>query len=156
VVSPDVKMERDSSACWGSGSVSHVTACGVLDLLSSRVIDYGGPTEAGMAEHGTNVRDVARLEVARAGRVEETGDRLMPYRLLDGQGVEVAAVTEFLRHSLLMTPARRHCAPTPTNCCRGTGSCSPSRFPGILPDAWRPAIRVVAQDQQEAGAAAST
>lgn len=53
-----------------------------------------------MAELGTNVRDVARLEVARVGRVEETGDQLMPYRLLDGQGVEVAAVTEFLHHML--------------------------------------------------------
>ncbi len=53
-----------------------------------------------MAEHGTNVRDVARLEVARVGRVEETGDRLIPFRLLDGQGVEVAAVTEFLHHML--------------------------------------------------------
>jgi hypothetical protein len=53
-----------------------------------------------MAEHGTNVRDVARLEVARVGRVEETGDRLMPFRLLDGRGVEVAAVSEFLHHML--------------------------------------------------------
>jgi hypothetical protein len=32
--------------------------------------------------------------------VEETGDRLMPFRLLDDQGVEVAAVTEFLHHML--------------------------------------------------------
>jgi hypothetical protein len=53
-----------------------------------------------MAEHGTKVRDVARLAVARAGKVEETGDRLMPFRLLDGQGVEVPAVTEFLDHML--------------------------------------------------------
>src|SRR6266511_4884595 len=53
-----------------------------------------------MAEHGTNVRDVARMEVARVGRVEETGDRLMPFRLLDGRGVEVPAVTEFLHHML--------------------------------------------------------
>lgn len=45
------------------------------------------PAEAWMSEHGTNVRDVARLEVARLGKVEETGDRLMPFRLLDGQGV---------------------------------------------------------------------
>jgi hypothetical protein len=51
-----------------------------------------------MAEHDTNVRDVARLEVAGVGRVEETGDRLMPFLLLDGHGVEVAAVTEFLHH----------------------------------------------------------
>ena len=53
-----------------------------------------------MAEHGTTVRDVAKLEVARVGRVEDTGDQLMPFRLLDGQGMEVAGVTEFLRHLL--------------------------------------------------------
>ena len=40
------------------------------------------------------------LEVARVGRVEETDDRVMPFRLLDEQGVEVAAVTEFLHHML--------------------------------------------------------
>jgi len=53
-----------------------------------------------MAEHGITVRDVARLEVARVGRVEETDDRVMPFRLLDDQGVEIAAVTEFLHHML--------------------------------------------------------
>jgi hypothetical protein len=42
-----------------------------------------------MAEHGTKVRDVARLDVARVGKVEETGDRLMPFRLLDGHGLEI-------------------------------------------------------------------
>jgi site-specific recombinase XerD len=40
------------------------------------------------------------LEVARVGRVEETGERLQPFRLLDPHGVEVAAVTEFLHHML--------------------------------------------------------
>lgn len=53
-----------------------------------------------MAEHGTTVRDVAKLEVPRGGRVDETGDGLTPFRLLDGQGVEVAAVAEFLQHML--------------------------------------------------------
>ena len=53
-----------------------------------------------MAEHGTAVRDVMVLEVARVGRVEETGERLQPFRLLDQHGVEVAAVTEFLHHML--------------------------------------------------------
>lgn len=53
-----------------------------------------------MAEHGTTVRDVARLEVARVGRVEETGDGSMPFRLLDDRGVEIVAVTEFLHHML--------------------------------------------------------
>ena len=53
-----------------------------------------------MAEHGVKVRDVARLDVVRVGKVEETGDRLRPFRLLDGQGVEAPAVTEFLHHML--------------------------------------------------------
>jgi site-specific recombinase XerD len=53
-----------------------------------------------MAEHGTTIRDVARLEVDRVGRVEETGDPLMPFRLVDDQGVEEPAVTEFLHHML--------------------------------------------------------
>lgn len=53
-----------------------------------------------MAEHGTTVRDVAGLEVARVGRVEETGDGSMPFRLLDDRGVEIVAVTEFLHHML--------------------------------------------------------
>ena len=53
-----------------------------------------------MPEHSTTVRDVAALAVARVGRVEETGDRLLPFRLLDEQGAEVPAVTEFLHHML--------------------------------------------------------
>lgn len=53
-----------------------------------------------MAERGTVVRDVAALDVARVGRVEETGDRLLPFRLVDEHGVEEPAVTEFLRHML--------------------------------------------------------
>jgi integrase len=53
-----------------------------------------------MPEHSSTVRDVAGLAVARAGRVEETGDPLLPFRLVDGQGAEVPAVTEFLRHML--------------------------------------------------------
>jgi site-specific recombinase XerD len=53
-----------------------------------------------MAEHGTTVRDVARLEVARVGRVEETGDGSMPFRLLDDRGVEIVVVSEFLHHML--------------------------------------------------------
>ena len=40
------------------------------------------------------------LAVARVGRVEETGDPLLPFRLLDEQGAEVPAVTEFLHHML--------------------------------------------------------
>lgn len=53
-----------------------------------------------MPEFITTVRDVASLAVGRAGRVEETGDRLLPFRLVDEQGAEVPAVTEFLHHML--------------------------------------------------------
>ena len=53
-----------------------------------------------MPEHSTTVRNVAALAVARVGRVEETGDLLLPFRLLDEQGAEVPAVTEFLHHML--------------------------------------------------------
>ena len=53
-----------------------------------------------MPEHSTTIRDVAALAVARAGRVEETGDSLLPFRLLDEQDTEVPAVTEFLQHML--------------------------------------------------------
>jgi Phage integrase, N-terminal SAM-like domain len=53
-----------------------------------------------MAEHSTTVRNVAALDVARVGRVEETDDALLPFRLLDGGDVEVPAVSEFLHHML--------------------------------------------------------
>jgi integrase len=53
-----------------------------------------------MPERTTTVRDVAALSVARVGRVEETGDPLLPFRLVDEQGAEVLAVTEFLHHML--------------------------------------------------------
>ena len=93
-----------------------------------------------MAEHGITVRDVARLEVARVGRVEETGDRVMPFRLLDDQGVEVAAVTEFLHHMLADDASRCRCGHTPTNCCRGSGFCVRSEVP------WHLAGRTEARD----------
>jgi site-specific recombinase XerD len=53
-----------------------------------------------MPEHSTTIRDVGALAVARNGRVEETGDPLAPFRLVDGQSAEVPAVTEFLHHML--------------------------------------------------------
>jgi hypothetical protein len=53
-----------------------------------------------MTEHGTTVRDVTALEVARVGKVEETSDPLRPFRLLDEHDGEVAAVSEFLHHML--------------------------------------------------------
>jgi integrase len=46
------------------------------------------------------VRDVAVLEVARVGRVQETGDQLRPFVVLDEDGAEVAPVSEFLHHML--------------------------------------------------------
>ncbi len=42
-------------------------------------------------------RDIGKLMVLRAGRVEDVVDGLVPYRLVDAAGVEVPAVTEFLR-----------------------------------------------------------
>jgi len=53
-----------------------------------------------MAEYTGEVRDVVALKVPTVGRVEETGDALRPFRLIDGEGVEVAAVSEFLHHML--------------------------------------------------------
>jgi site-specific recombinase XerD len=53
-----------------------------------------------MPEHSTMIRDIAALAVGRAGGVKETGDPLMPFRLVDGQGAEVPAVSEFLHHML--------------------------------------------------------
>ncbi|MEV8109135.1 site-specific integrase [Streptomyces sp. NPDC088135] len=53
-----------------------------------------------MPEHSTTVRDVAALRVARVGRVEKSGDPLRPFRLMDADGSEVAAVSEFLHHML--------------------------------------------------------
>jgi len=44
------------------------------------------------------VRDVGALEVARVGRVWETGDPLRPFVLLAENGAEVPAVSEFLHH----------------------------------------------------------
>jgi hypothetical protein len=38
--------------------------------------------------------------VARVGRVEETSDPLLPFRLVGEQGAEIAAVTKFLHHML--------------------------------------------------------
>ncbi|GAA0552965.1 hypothetical protein GCM10010172_39360 [Paractinoplanes ferrugineus] len=53
-----------------------------------------------MAEPGSTFRNVAALKVDRAGRVDETADRLRPFRVLDEDGVEVEAVSEFLHHML--------------------------------------------------------
>jgi hypothetical protein len=82
------------------GVAAPVTACGGVDVLVSRVAEIQRIAEVRMPEHSTAIRDVAALAVARVGRVEETNDPLLPFRLLDAQGAEVAAVTEFLGHML--------------------------------------------------------
>lgn len=47
-------------------------------------------------QESPELRDVTVLAVPRVGRVEETGNPSLPYKLLDGDGLEVAAVIEFL------------------------------------------------------------
>lgn len=51
-------------------------------------------------QESAELRDVTVLAVPRVGRVEETGNPTLPYRLLDADGAEVAAVSEFLRDML--------------------------------------------------------
>jgi integrase len=53
---------------------------------------------------GAGVRDVLALRVPRVGRVQQETDPALPYRLIDGRGVEVAAVSEFL-HDMLADDA---------------------------------------------------
>ena len=43
------------------------------------------------------VRDAAGLVVPRVGRVVETSDQQIPYRVVDAAGEELRAVSEFLR-----------------------------------------------------------
>jgi hypothetical protein len=72
-----------------------------LDLQQARHLGkIQSKDRAPYVPNGTKVRDMARLDVARVGKVEETGDRLMPFRLLDSRGVEALAVTEFLHRML--------------------------------------------------------
>lgn len=51
-------------------------------------------------QESAELRDVTALAVPRVGRVEKTGNPTLPYRLLDADGTEVAAVSEFLRDML--------------------------------------------------------
>jgi site-specific recombinase XerD len=51
-------------------------------------------------ESEENGRDLASLVVSRAGRLVATGDKLEPYRLLDGEGAVVEPVGVFLRELL--------------------------------------------------------
>jgi hypothetical protein len=45
-------------------------------------------------------RDLAALVVPQAGRLIATGDRYEPYRLVDAEGVAVAAATAYFRDLL--------------------------------------------------------
>ena len=90
----------------GSRRRSSVTAGGDLDLLVLRVVGAQRHVEAEMTGLDARVRDVAVLKVARVGRVAETRDPLRPFVLLDENGAEVTAVSEFLRH-MLADDARR-------------------------------------------------
>ena len=42
-------------------------------------------------------RDLARLAVPLVGSIEETGDRWLPFRLIDPTGDPVAAVSDYFR-----------------------------------------------------------
>ncbi|MGX5397221.1 hypothetical protein ACWLMY_35880 [Streptomyces anulatus] len=53
-----------------------------------------------MPEHSTTIRDVTALKVVQVGRVEKSDDPLRLFRLVDADGTEVAAVSEFLHHML--------------------------------------------------------
>ena len=55
---------------------------------------------------GAGIRDVLALRVPRVGRVEEGTDPALPYRLIDGSGADVRAVSEFL-HDMLADDASR-------------------------------------------------
>jgi len=57
-------------------------------------------TDSWEAELDVGVRDAGALEIARVGRVRETGDPLRPFVLLDESDAEVPAVSEFLHHML--------------------------------------------------------
>ena len=62
------------------------------DLGSSAFV-----TDRGAEVVAEQERNIDALVVPRVGRVEEITGGLVPYRLVDASGVEMAAVTEFLR-----------------------------------------------------------
>jgi site-specific recombinase XerD len=51
-----------------------------------------------MVERGVGASDLAGLVVPLAGRLVATGDRWEPYRLLDGDGVSIAAAAAYFGH----------------------------------------------------------
>jgi hypothetical protein len=91
-----------------------------------------------MAERGAVVRDVTSLQVPRVGRVEETGDRLVPFRLLDEHGVEEPAVTEFLHHMLADDASPASLRSYAYELLSWFRFLHAIEVPGILPTAWKP------------------
>ena len=74
------------------------------------------------AELDVGVRDVVTLEVARVGRVAETGDSLRPFVVLDENGAELPVVSEFLHHMLADDARPSSLGRTPTSCWPGSAS----------------------------------
>ena len=91
-----------------SGSGVPVTACGGVGLLSLlRVAEVRRLAEVRMPEHSATVRNIAGLAVARVGRVKETGEPLVPFRLLDEQGAEFPRSRNSCTICSPTTPVRR-------------------------------------------------
>ena len=53
-----------------------------------------------MIGDGDPERDLAALVVPQSGRLEATGNRYEPYRLIDPDGAVVQAVTDYFRDLL--------------------------------------------------------
>jgi hypothetical protein len=60
-------------------------------------------------QDSAGLRDVAALVVARIGSVRPTGDATVPWTVVDGAGVRVGPVSEFLRDLLA-------CGSSPASC----------------------------------------
>jgi hypothetical protein len=98
------------------------------------------------------LRGVTALAVPRVGRVKETGDPSLPYRLLDRGGIEVAAVSEFLLDMLADDDRPASLRPyayellawfRPVGCRDAVGSCWTGGGSGL---------RAMAEDGEEAAA----
>ena len=75
-------------------------------------------------------RNIDTLVVPRAGRVEGGPGGLVPYRVVDASGAELAAVTEFLRNLSASDCSPATCGHTPTSFSAGCGSCRQWACPG--------------------------
>ena len=73
----------------------------LLTELPGRILVVGGARAAGwlgsalMVNDGDVPRELSRLVVPLVGSLEATGDLFEPFRLIDGDGVVVGAVTAF-------------------------------------------------------------